>query len=188
MTTNGHSLTWGQKIGLVILTPLVLPASLILIGIPLLLFGLISGTVTLLRRPWLDRDERLFEERMRKAARALKIHDGLDDPDHGTVLIEWRHKAAPRIWWTDDDVHTSAPCEPPPFDQIDFLGHHPPHPFMVWCHQRFLDPVNGEAKLCIPEPPIRAARQLYVQSQEWMPVLPRVHVVAVAPHSTADKS
>jgi hypothetical protein len=52
-----------------------------------------------------------------------------------------------RIWWTSDKVLDLAPVPPPAQEDLDIFGLRPPHGFVVWCFDRYLEPTQGRAVL-----------------------------------------
>jgi hypothetical protein len=68
----------------------------------------------------------------------------------GTLLIEQGQKMPGHFWWTPEDVPGAAPVPPPAEKELDVFGLRPPHPFVAWCHDRYLEPTRGTAVLTEP--------------------------------------
>ncbi len=143
---------WWQKILLVVLTPIVMPVTLIFVGIPLLIVVVVSIPISAISSRIEIRRERRFQQQLAQYKRCVgwnELQASVLDSS-GTVIVEWRPKRPVRVWWTSDDVLALAPCDPPEFEKLDFLGVEPPHEFVKWCHERYLNESCGKATLCIP--------------------------------------
>ncbi|WP_337175811.1 hypothetical protein [Paludisphaera sp.] len=97
--------------------------------------------------------ERRFLQRM-KARGRFKTWEELRpalEAGEGTLIIEQGYKLPVRVWWTADDLLSSAPCPPPSDDEIQALVVVPrPHEFVAWCHRRYTAEEAGTAMLTLP--------------------------------------
>lgn len=66
----------------------------------------------------------------------------------GTILVEFPliGSNVTRAWWTDDDVLSIASMPPPEHDEAG-VEDPPGHPFDIWCHEKYTDPICGSALL-----------------------------------------
>ena len=144
--------TWWQKILLVLLTPIVITTSLVFVGIPLLIMAAVSIPISAISSRIELRRERRFQQQLTQYKRCVEWNELQTSLARvgGTVIIEWRHKRPVRLWWTADDILDLAPCDPPEFEKLDFLGFQPPHEFIEWCHKQYLNESCGTATLCVP--------------------------------------
>jgi hypothetical protein len=99
--------------------------------------------------------ERRFRRKMDAQDRFLSWDDLLPalNDGSGTLIIEQANKLPVRVWWTPDDVLAIAPCPPPDDDQLQCGAVSPPktpHPFVSWCHQRYMHEHTGTALLTLP--------------------------------------
>ncbi len=126
--------------------------------LPLFLFLLLLSAVT--APIWVlvvvliqKRGERQFQRAMQAKQRWIawpelepRLFDG-----QGTIIIESAQKMPVRVWWTPEDLVAIAPFEPPPDGELDyFFIEEKAHPFVLWCHRRFLDEAHGTALLTEP--------------------------------------
>ncbi|HVU45065.1 MAG TPA: hypothetical protein VHD85_03000 [Terracidiphilus sp.] len=129
-----------------------------LIGIPLVLVGL---PLALLFMPvWLPTAmaahawrEHRFRKQMRRAGRFIEWPDLLPrlQRSEGTLIVEQAQKDAVRVWWTDENVARGAgTLQPPQESDLDYFRRGEPHPFVRWCHERFIAVVGGIAMLTHP--------------------------------------
>ena len=94
--------------------------------------------------------ELLIRRRMRAAHRFL-TRDQVQEKaaaGTGTILVDsptvgW---GVTRAWWTDDDVLSIAP-EPPQRSDKSYIENPLGHPFDVWCHGKYTNPIHGGALL-----------------------------------------
>jgi hypothetical protein len=145
---DGEPLEWWRKALMVILAPIVLPTTIIVVGIPLLILAGFALPVSAIAWQIDKRRERRFRHVLTERGRCVSWCElqPTFESRGGTVLIEWRHKRPPRVWWTPDDVSTCAPCDPPEVEKLDFLGIQSPHPFIRWCHRQYVNDVDGSAR------------------------------------------
>lgn len=65
--------------------------------------------------------------------------------------MEQASKDGCRVWWTDEDVARAAGAlQPPPEAELDLMRCVEPHPFVRWCHGRYIEAVGGVALLSHP--------------------------------------
>jgi hypothetical protein len=76
-----------------------------------------------------------------------------DVPGHGTIVVDraaFNHGRF-RIWWTSDDISRLSPMPipvgPPGFSETDDLDKYVWPSFERWLWDRYVDPVDGAAKL-----------------------------------------
>jgi hypothetical protein len=145
---------WWQKVLMILLAPIVLPITLILVGLPFLVIYLLSIPITILNWQIEKKRDRRFQMMLLNRGRFMSWNelDPLLKRKGGTILIEWRHKKNLRLWWTSDDVLSMTPLTPPPFEKLDFLGIEQPHPFIAWCHEKYVNEVDGTAILSVYPP------------------------------------
>ena len=67
------------------------------------------------------------------------------------MIVEQARNERIRVWWTPGDVLQAVPKpSPPPEGELDYERRDPPHPFVTWCHERYLHPESGHAMLTRP--------------------------------------
>jgi len=151
-TESAKPRSWFQKIILILVAPIALPATLLFVGLPMLMLAAIMVPVSAITSRLELRRERHYQKSLAKVNRRLEWETVLSKIEDcgGTLLLEWRHKLPVRLWWTKDDVVALAPSKPPEFDKLDFLGLEPTHPFMSWCHRVYTNDNSGVASICTP--------------------------------------
>jgi len=72
--------------------------------------------------------------------------------EKGTVLLEIGSKAGLRFWWVAESVTATSPIPPLPFADLDLItgGGYVPPPFLKWCYDRYVDPIQGIVLLADP--------------------------------------
>ena len=171
--------TWWQRVVLILLTPIVMPVTLLVVGVPLLFAAAISIPVSAVTSRLELRRERRYQKSLAERNRCLTWDDCMSNiaSSSGSLIIEWRHKRPVRLWWTPDDILALAPCDPPEFETLDFLGLAPPHRFIEWCDAEYTNDADGNAMLCVPPYDWSPGRNWPTQLQTQYPHLTVVNVV-----------
>ncbi|QDU58617.1 hypothetical protein [Aeoliella mucimassa] len=147
-----EDLSWWQRALQLLLAPIVLPVSLLVVGIPLLIIVLVSLPFSAFHR-WaaLRRDDRL-EDRLASEGRCLRWQElkHLIARKGGTLIVEVRHKDCPKLWWTEDDMRNHfagwLPCLEEAMEELFTPGSI--DDFTEWCYDRYLVEPGGKAILC----------------------------------------
>jgi hypothetical protein len=189
MTVIGNSLKesskeWWRKVRFILLAPIVLPITLILVGLPLLLLYVLSIPIAVLNRQIEKQRDRRFQMMLLNHGRFMSWND-LDlllKRKGGTILIEWRHKKNLRLWWTSDNVLSLTSITPPALEKLDILAIEPPHPFIPWCHEKYLNEVDGTAILSVSPPQHKLFMQKY--SQYLIETYPNIIVINIVSYHT----
>ena len=171
--------TWWQRVILILLTPIVMPVTFLVVGVPLLFAAAISIPVSAVTSRLELRRERRYRESLAERNRCLTWKDFLNiiASSSGSLIIEWRHKRPVRLWWTPDNILVLAPCAPPDFEKLDFLGLEPPHQFIEWCDTAYTNDTDGTAMLCVPPYDWSPGRNWPTEFQAQHPNLTVVNVV-----------
>jgi hypothetical protein len=180
-------LSWWQ----IALLPVYVPAMLVWGIIGMLGFVCYMATMSLVSLPGYIRDcaqQRNEEQELRRALEALdrfipwpELERRLDAAK-GTLIVEvWDDDFSPscslRVWWTEEDVASFAPVSPSPIDEIDASGCRRPHPFVEWCHQRYLSLDGGIALLTDDHAALPRNQPVWDVSKYFRERFPRVRVV-----------
>lgn len=144
--------SWFRKTILILVAPIAFAATLLFVGLPMLILAAVLAPFSAVMSRVELRRERNFQASLAAVNRCMDWSTVLDQLEirGGTLIIEWRHKLPVRLWWTQDDVRALAPCKPPEFDKLDFLGLEPTHPFISWIHGVYTNDLSGIASICIP--------------------------------------
>jgi hypothetical protein len=94
-----------------------------------------------------NRREQKFIERMKTNGRFRSWEETEARRGKGTVMIEQAQKSHHRVWWTPDDVTTSAPDPIPDEEKLDYMRARVPRPFVTWCAEKYTSPTTGTALL-----------------------------------------
>lgn len=126
-------------ISFLVMLPLFILAGLTVVALPFLIFAA-------------RRRERRFAQEMRERDRFIPWHDlkGHLESGRGTLVVEQAQKDGVCVWWTLDNVEEQAPAHPPSEKELDYFRWQEPHPFVAWCHERYLHPHTGKASLTKP--------------------------------------
>lgn len=127
---------------------------LVLLGLPLLLILVVAAPLVLHALVMTSLARRRFSRSLRAQGRVIRRSDVWERLllGRGTLILEsftlgW---GTTRLWWTEEDVIAMAPEPPETFDDESDLVEREsrnPSPFTVWCHDRYLDPEGGSARL-----------------------------------------
>ena len=146
----------------------------------LILLLVVGGLVSILALPFLGFAlwwrERRFIRLMRAKGRFIPWKDleARLKAGEGTLVVEQAQKLRVRVWWTQEDVPTEAPTQPPVEQELDYLRIMEPHPFVFWCSRRFLSPESGMGLLTAP--PYSSPRG-FVEGEFFRAKFPNLRVV-----------